>query len=63
MRPAHKTISAGRLDEFESRLIFNFRSRSSLKEHPNLVPSTATVSPKPVPFVSFFYSQKREKVN
>jgi cold-inducible RNA-binding protein len=47
MRPAHKTISAGRLD---IRELACFKTRSALfvraSEHG---PSTATVSPKPIP--------------
>jgi hypothetical protein len=35
MRPAHKTISAGRLDEFESRLISTLEAALLKKEHPN----------------------------
>jgi cold-inducible RNA-binding protein len=49
------------LDEFESRLISTSEA-ALLKRAFELGPSTATVSPKPVPFASFFHSLKGERL-
>ena len=59
MRPAHKTISAGRLDSSRAGC-FTLRSRS-FKEHPNLVLRPATVSPKPIRFAASFSFPKGER--
>jgi cold-inducible RNA-binding protein len=58
MRPAHKTISAGRLDSSRAGLFQNSK-RSFRASEPG--PSTATVSPKPNPIRSFFVIPRRER--
>jgi len=60
MRPAHKTISAGRLD-IREQAVFNFRSRS-FKEHPNLVLRPLPFRRSTYRFAASFYSQIRERV-
>jgi len=57
MRPAHKTISAGRLDGSRAGSLLNLRSRSVWRaSEPG--PSTATVSPKPIRSQLLFHSQR-----
>src|SRR5207244_8156975 len=56
MRPAHKTISAGRLDSSRAGLLRNLRSRS-FQRASELGPSTATVSPKPFRSQASFHSK------
>ena len=60
MRPAHKTISAGRLDSSRAGL-FKTSEAALLERASEPGPSTATVSPKPIRFAASFHSQKGER--
>src|SRR5436853_3282190 len=59
MRPAQKTISAGRLDSSRAGLLQTPKPLFLRASEPG--PSTATVSPKPVPFAKLLFIPKQGK--
>ena len=62
MRPAHKTISAGRLDGSRAGLFYNSKPLFS-EEHPNLALRLQPLRRSQILIRSFFSIPKRGKVN